>query len=76
MVTSQMSRPFLRPSRADGRVRLNGYEASRRLADAGVIDGGGMSVEAALGKLYALLAAGLPGKACERWLRQDLCGEM
>ncbi|MDM0087233.1 MULTISPECIES: asparaginase [unclassified Variovorax] len=61
---------------ADGRVRMDSYEASRRLRDAGVIDGGGMGVEAALGKLHALLAAGLTGADCAHWLRQDLCGEM
>ena len=61
---------------ADGRVRMDSYDASRRLREAGVIDGGGMTAEAALGKLHALLAAGLRGAACERWLRQDLCGEL
>jgi L-asparaginase len=60
----------------DGRVQMDSYEASRRLRDADVVDGGGMTAEAALGKLHVLLAAGLRGDGCERWLRQDLCGEM
>lgn len=60
----------------DGRVQMDSDEASRRLRDAGVVDGGGMSAEAALGKLHALLAAGQRGDGSAHWLRQDLCGEM
>lgn len=60
----------------EGRVQIDTYEAGQRLREAGVIDGGGMTSEAALGKLHALLAAGLGGPDCRRWLRQDLCGEL
>lgn len=60
----------------DGHARLDTYEAGQRLRDAGVIDGGGMTAEAALGKLHALLAAGLPAGECADWLQRNLCGEL
>ncbi|MGO4394597.1 asparaginase [Variovorax sp. M-6] len=60
----------------EGRVQIDTYEAGQRLREAGVIDGGAMTSEAALGKLHALLAAGLGEPDCQHWLRQDLCGEL
>jgi len=35
-----------------------------------------MTREAALGKLFALLAAGLDHAEVEHWFCRDLCGEM
>jgi L-asparaginase len=35
-----------------------------------------MTREAALGKLFALLGAGLRQEEVERWFAVDLCGEM
>jgi len=35
-----------------------------------------MTREAALGKLFALLAAGLDQAQVEHWFGRDLCGEM
>ena len=46
------------------------------LRDAGLVSGGGMTREAALGKLFALLAAGLDQAQVEHWFCRDLCGEM
>ncbi|MDH0059379.1 asparaginase, partial [Stutzerimonas stutzeri] len=52
------------------------YAAGSALRDAGLVSGGGMTREAALGKLFALLAAGLDQAQVEHWFCRDLCGEM
>ena len=58
-----------------GHVAFGTYAASSRLHEAGLIDGGGMTREAALGKLFALLGAGLSQAEVEHWFVLDLCGE-
>lgn len=59
-----------------GHVQFGVYAAGSRLAEVGLVSCGGMTREAALGKLFALLGAGLPQTEVERWLARDLCGEM
>jgi len=59
-----------------GHVDFGVYAAGSALRDAGLISGGGMTREAALGKLFALLAAGLDQAQVEHWFGRDLCGEM
>lgn len=60
----------------EGRVNFSTYAAGRRLANCGVISGGGMTREAALGKLFALLGAGLEQRQVEALFITDLCGEL
>ncbi len=60
----------------EGGVELDVYEAGSRLRDAGVLSGGGMTRETALGKLHALLGAGLPVEEVRRLVELDLCGEL
>ncbi len=43
--------------------------------DAGLLSAGGMTREAALGKLFGLLGAGLGRDEAQRWFALDLCGE-
>jgi len=59
-----------------GHVEFGVYAAGSGLRDAGLVSGGGMTREAALGKLFALLAAGLDQADVEYWFGHDLCGEM
>ncbi|MCO7513414.1 asparaginase [Pseudomonas guariconensis] len=59
----------------EGSVVFDTYAAGSRLRDAGLVSGGGMTREAALGKLFALLGAGLDVQAAEHWFALDLCGE-
>ncbi|WP_061238941.1 asparaginase [Ectopseudomonas composti] len=61
---------------AQGHVQFGVYAAGSRLAEVGLVSCGGMTREAALGKLFALLGAGLPQAQVEHWLARDLCGEM
>jgi L-asparaginase len=61
---------------AQGHVQFGVYAAGSRLAEVGLVSCGGMTREAALGKLFALLGAGLPQAEVEHWLARDLCGEM
>ncbi|MNG27960.1 L-asparaginase 1 [compost metagenome] len=58
-----------------GHVEFGVYAAGSKLAGAGLVSGGGMTREAALGKLFALLGAGLDQAATEHWFALDLCGE-
>ncbi|WP_411562507.1 asparaginase [Pseudomonas shirazensis] len=58
-----------------GSVVFDTYAAGSRLRDTGLISGGGMTREAALGKLFSLLGAGLDAQATEHWFALDLCGE-
>lgn len=58
-----------------GHVAFGVYAAGNVLRDAGLVGGDGMTREAALGKLFALLGAGLSADEAEHWLTQDLCGE-
>lgn len=59
-----------------GHVDFEVYAAGSALAEAGLISGGGMTREAALGKLFTLLGAGLSRSEVERLFAHDLCGEM
>ncbi|WP_028695445.1 asparaginase [Pseudomonas cremoricolorata] len=59
----------------EGAVLFDTYAAGSRLRDTGLLSGGGMTREAALGKLFALLGAGLDQQAAEHWFMLDLCGE-
>ncbi len=58
-----------------GHVEFGVYAAGSQLASAGLISAGGMTREAALGKLFALLGAGLSPAEVEHWFALDLCGE-
>lgn len=60
----------------EGQVNLGTYAAGSRLASSGVISGGGMTREAALAKLFALLGAGLSQSDAEALFVTDLCGEL
>ncbi|NBF00893.1 asparaginase [Pseudomonas sp. Fl5BN2] len=60
----------------EGGVELDIYEAGSRLRGAGVLSGGGMTREAAFGKLNALLGAGLKNSEVRRLVELDLCGEL
>ena len=59
-----------------GHVEFGVYAAGSALAASGVISGGGMGREAALGKLFSLLGCGLGQAEVERLFALDLCGEM
>lgn len=60
----------------EGGVELDVYEAGSRLRGVGVVSGGGMTREAVLGKLQALLGSGLPVDDVRRLVELDLCGEL
>ncbi|VVO27774.1 asparaginase [Pseudomonas fluorescens] len=60
----------------EGGVELDVYEAGSRLRGAGVLSGGGMTREAAYGKLHGLLGAGLDIAEVRRLVELDLCGEL
>lgn len=60
----------------EGGVELDVYEAGSRLRGVGVLSGGGMTREAAFGKLHALLGAGLGTDEIRRLVELDLCGEL
>lgn len=60
----------------EGGVELDVYEAGSRLRQAGVLSGGGMTREAAFGKLQLLLGAGFPLPEVRQLIEQDLCGEL
>lgn len=58
-----------------GHVQFDVYAAGSQLAAVGLVSAGGMTREAALGKLFALLGAGLGQGEVERLFALDLCGE-
>lgn len=60
----------------EGGVELDVYEAGSRLREVGVLSGGGMTREAAFGKLHALLGAGLAVEEVRQLVELDLCGEL
>ena len=60
----------------EGGVELDVYEAGSRLRGVGVLSGGGMTREAAFGKLNALIGAGLDTAEIRRLVELDLCGEL
>lgn len=59
-----------------GHVDFAVYAAGSALAESGLVSGGGMSREAALGKLFSLIGSGLAQSEVERFFALDLCGEM
>ncbi|MGL4316671.1 MAG: asparaginase [Pseudomonas sp.] len=58
-----------------GHVEFGVYAAGSALAASGLVSGSGMGREAALGKLFSLLGAGLAQAEVERLFVLDLCGE-
>ncbi|MCU1724591.1 asparaginase [Pseudomonas sp. 5P_5.1_Bac1] len=60
----------------EGGVELDIYEAGSKLRQAGVLSGGGMTREAAFGKLQLLLGAGLAVDEVRRLVEVDLAGEL
>ena len=60
----------------EGGVELDVYEAGSRLRGVGVLSGGGMTREAAFGKLNALIGAGLANAEIRRLVELDLCAEL
>ncbi|MBO0492271.1 asparaginase [Pseudomonas sp. Marseille-Q1929] len=60
----------------EGGVELDVYEAGSRLRGVGVLSGGGMTREAAFGKLNALIGSGLGLEATRRLVETNLCGEL
>ncbi|MBV4453486.1 MULTISPECIES: asparaginase [Pseudomonas] len=60
----------------EGGVELDVYEAGSRLRGVGVLSGGGMTREAAFGKLNALLGAGLDIQHVRQLVETNLCGEL
>ncbi|WP_019340898.1 asparaginase [Stutzerimonas stutzeri] len=58
-----------------GHVEFGIYAAGSKLEANGLKSGGGMTREAALGKLFALLGVGLSQTEVEHWFALDLCGE-
>jgi L-asparaginase len=60
----------------EGGVELDVYEAGSRLRGVGVLSGGGMTREAAFGKLHGLLGVGLEAAEIRRLVELDLCGEL
>jgi len=61
---------------AEGHIEFGVYAAGSQLAASGLVSGGGMTREAALAKLFALLGAGLSQAEVEHWFGVDLCGEL
>ncbi|MDH4610524.1 asparaginase [Pseudomonas sp. BN102] len=59
-----------------GHVQAGVYAAGSQLLATGLVPAGGMTREAALGKLFALLGAGLRQEEVEQWFAVDLCGEL
>ncbi|WP_271409853.1 asparaginase [Pseudomonas sp. Q1-7] len=59
-----------------GHVQAGVYAAGSQLLATGLVPAGGMTREAALGKLFALLGAGLRREEVEQWFAVDLCGEL
>ena len=59
-----------------GKVNMGGYATGNALAQAGVIGGFDMTVEATLTKLHFLLSQGLSASAIREAMMQNLRGEL
>ncbi|MBR9727209.1 asparaginase [Shewanella intestini] len=59
-----------------GKVNMGGYATGNALAQAGVISGGDMTVEAALAKLHFLLSIGLTSEQIKAKMQQNMFGEL
>ena len=59
-----------------GKVNMGGYATGNALAQAGVIGGADMTVEATLTKLHYLLSQGLDADAIRAAMQQNLRGEL
>lgn len=59
-----------------GKVNMGGYATGNALAQAGVIGGFDMTVEATLTKLHFLLSQGLNASAIRQAMMQNLRGEL
>ena len=59
-----------------GQVSLGTYAASRALVDIGAVNGGDMTTEAALTKLYYLFSKGLDTDGIKRQMEKNLRGEL
>ena len=59
----------------EGKVNLGTYAASSALKDIGAVDGGDMTTEAALAKLYYLLSKGLSSAEIKWLMEMNLRGE-
>ena len=59
-----------------GRVDFGDYAAGSAIGRAGAISGGDMTTEAALAKLYYLIALDLSASEIERRMRVDIAGEL
>lgn len=59
-----------------GAVSLGAYAASKALRDIGAVNGGDMTTEAALAKLYYLFSLGLDKEEVKRRMGQNLRGEL
>jgi len=59
-----------------GRVAMGSYATGSALAQAGVISGFDMTLEAALAKLHVLLSRGLPADRLRELMQQNLRGEL
>jgi L-asparaginase len=59
-----------------GKVNMAGYATGNALAQAGVIGGADMTVEAALAKLHYLLSIGLTSAQIKQRMQQNLIGEL
>lgn len=61
---------------SEGGVQLGTYAAGSRLIHAGVVSGGRMTREAAMGKLYWLLGSQLDSEQRQQWLKCNIYGEL
>lgn len=59
-----------------GGVEMNSYATGQALHAAGVMDGGDMTTEAALAKLYYLLTVGYSPEKTRELMHISLCGEL